>query len=134
MAVVVVLAILTFVSLASLWGTWRGFADGRRANASLSAAEAAIRGGSTTGADVGFAEWLGGRLPEHAEFSIRAAGEVEATYQWMLFRLWPRVAVEDRDAHWVVFLGLTPEAAGYRRDQFVRVLEYGPGRFVAERR
>jgi hypothetical protein len=133
-AVLAVAAVLTFDALASSWTTWQGFRSDRRANAAISAAEVATRPGATIGADVGFVEWLNGKLPAGTEFYLRTSGGDEATYQWLTYRLFPRVAVQDSTARWVVFLGVTPEAAGYKRRDFSQVQEYAPGLLLAERR
>jgi hypothetical protein len=134
-AVVAVAAVLTFGALSSFWGEWQGFRSERRANAAIAPADASTRGGAAAGANAGFVEWLNANLPARAEFYVRTNGSDEATYQWLLYRLYPRVAVEDASrAHWVVFLRLTPEAAGFKRQEFSRVLEFAPDLSLAERR
>jgi len=133
-ALVAVAAILTFGALSSFWGEWQGFRSERRANAAILPADASTRGGAAAGANTGFVEWLNGNLPARAEFYLRTNGSDEATYQWLLYRLYPRVAVNASRAHWVVFLRLTPAAAGFKRQEFSRVLEFAPDLSLAERR
>jgi hypothetical protein len=135
MAVVAVIAILTFVSLSSFWGAWQGFRNERRANADVAPADAATRGGGAAGASVAFVEWLNWKLPAGAPFHISTNGSDEATYQWLTYRLFPRVAIVDAaKAHWLVFLKVTPAAAGFDRREFSRVLEFAPDLVLAERR
>jgi hypothetical protein len=45
------------------------------------------------------------------------------------------VAVPDpKKAHWIVFLKTTPAAAGFKPQEFSRVLQYAPDLVLAERR
>jgi hypothetical protein len=134
-AVVAVIAILAFVSLTSFWTVWHGFRDERRANAAVPPADAATRGGAAAGANVGFVEWLNWKLPAGARFYIHTNGTDEATYQWLTYRLYPRVAIgESAQARWLVFLKVTPEAAGVDRRDLKSVQEYAPDLFLAEQR
>jgi hypothetical protein len=134
-AVVVVVAVLTFVSLSSLWDTWQGFRDNRRANAVLAPANAATLGGAAAGANLDFVEWLSSNLPPRAEFYVSTNGSDPGSYQWLTYRLFPHVAIPDRaKAHWIVFLRVTVEAGGFKRGEFSRVLAYGPDLLLAERR
>jgi hypothetical protein len=134
-AVVAVAAILTFGALSSFWGVWQGFRSERRADAAIAPADAATRGGPAAGANVQFVEWLNGKLPARAAFHISTNGSDEATYQWLLYRLYPRVALQNASrAHWLVFLRVTPEAAGFKRQEFSRVLQLAPDLALAERR
>jgi hypothetical protein len=133
-AVAAVIAILTFVSLSGLWATCKTLRDERSANAALSPADSATRGGAQAGANVGFVEWVNGNLPAGAGFHLSNGGD-EATYQWLTYRLYPRVAIADpARAHWIVFLKVTPEAAGFKRREFSRVMQFAPDLFLAERR
>jgi hypothetical protein len=133
-AVVAVLAVLAFDAVSASWVTWQGFRNDRRANAAIPAADVATRPGASIGANVAFVEWLNGKLPPGAEFYLRSTGADEATYQWLTYRLYPRVAVQDASAHWLVFLGITPADAGYKRSEFSRVEQFAPGLLLAERR
>lgn len=135
MAVAAVIAVLTFVSLSAAWSTWKGFRDERRGNASIAAADAATRGGAGAGANTGFVEWLNWKLPPGVRYYLRTDGSDEGTYQWATYRLHPRVAISDADeAHWLVFLKVTPAAAGFKRADFARVERYAPDLVLAERR
>ena len=124
-AVAVVLVVLTFVSLSSLWGVWRAFSDNHSANESITVADAATRGGVAAGANTQFAEWLSAHLPKGATYQVSGNANDIATYQWLTYRLYPRVAT-DGEADWIVFLNSSPEAAGYKRGRFSRVLKYSP--------
>jgi hypothetical protein len=132
-AVIVVAAVLTFASLSSFWGVWQGFRDDHRANAKVTAADSATRGGVVAGANSQFVEWLGAHMPRDATYQVSGNANDIATYQWLTYRLYPRVAT-DGAARWIVFLNTTPEAGGYERQRFSRVLEYGPNLFLAELR
>ena len=135
MAVVAVIGILTFVSLSTFWGTWQSFRDERRANAAVAPADAATRGGAAAGANVAFVEWLNWKLPAGVPFHISTDGSDESTYQWLTYRLFPRVAVQDAaKARWFVFLRVTPAAAGFKPKYFSRVLQFAPDLMLAERR
>jgi hypothetical protein len=133
--VVAVIAVLTFVSLSSFWSTWQGFRNDRRANAAVTPADAATRAGAAAGANVAFAEWLNANLPAVAPFYVSTNGGDPANYQWLTYRLFPRVAIQDSGkARWVVFLRVTPDAAGFKRQDFARVLAFAPDLLLAERR
>jgi hypothetical protein len=135
MAVAAVIAILAFVSLSSFWSSWQGFRNERRANAALAAADVSSRGGAAAGANVAFVDWLNGKLPARTPFHISTNGSDEATYQWLTYRLYPRVAIQETDkAHWLVFLKVTPEAAGVKRSEITNVQEFAPDLVLAERR
>jgi hypothetical protein len=133
-AVAAVFAILVFVTLSGSWTAWQAFRSERRANAAIPAADVATRPGASIGANVAFVEWLNGKLPARAKFYLRTSGADEATYQWLTYRLYPRVAVQDSTAHWVVFLGLTPAEAAFKPGDFARVEQFAPGLLLAERR
>jgi hypothetical protein len=130
-AVLVVAAVLTFVSLSSFWGVWDGFRKEHRANANVTAADNATRGGVVAGANSQFVEWLGAHMPRDATYQVSGNANDIATYQWLTYRLYPRVAT-DGAAGWIVFLNTTPEAGGFERRRFSRVLEYGPNLLLAE--
>jgi hypothetical protein len=132
-AVMVVVAVLTFVSLSSFWGVWEGFRKDRRTNSSITPADAATRGGVTAGANVGFAEWLAAHMPKGATYQVSGNANDIATYQWLTYRLYPRVAT-DGAADWIVFLNTSPEAAGFKRQRLARVLKYSPNLQLAELR
>lgn len=135
MALVTVIALLTFFSLSSFWGAWEGFRKERRANAAVTPADAATRGGAAAGANVAFVEWLNSKLPPGAPFYVRTNGSDEATYQWLTYRLYPRIARPAADqAHWLVFLKVTPAAEGFDRREFSSVEEFAPDLVLAERR
>jgi hypothetical protein len=135
MAVAAVIAVLTFASLATLWGTWQGFRNERRANAAVPAADVALKGGYAAGANVAFVEWLNGNLPAGDRYFITTNGSDEATYQWLTYRLFPRVAVGNPEqARWVVFLKVTPAASEFKPRDFSRVIEFAPDMVLAERR
>jgi hypothetical protein len=134
-APVAVAAILTFGALSPFWNIWQGFRSERRANAAITPADAATRGGPAAGANVAFVEWLNGKLPAGAPFHVVTNGSDEGTYQWLTYRLFPRIALPDRtQAHWIVFLRMTPEAAGFRRAEFAHVFKLAPDLALAERR
>jgi hypothetical protein len=134
-AVVAVAAILTFGALSSFWGVWQGFRSERRANAAITPADASTRGGAAAGANVQFVEWLNGNIPAGETIYVSTNGSDEATYQWLLYRLYPRVALQDSSkVHWVVFLRVTPEAAGFKQSEFSRVLRLAPDLALGERR
>jgi hypothetical protein len=134
-AVVAVAAILTFDALSSFWGRWQTLRDERSANAAIAPADAATRPGAAAGASVGFVEWLNGVLPRGAPFYVATNGSDPGNYQWLLFRLYPRVAVDSPSrAHWVVFVRETPAAAGFHRTDFVRYMRFTPDLAVGERR
>src|SRR4051812_25982262 len=77
MAVAAALAILTFVSLSALWGTWQGFRHERSANAAIPAADVALKGGVAAGANVQFVEWLNGNIPAREPFYVSTNGSDE---------------------------------------------------------
>jgi hypothetical protein len=134
-AAVAVATILTFAALSSFWGVWQGFRSERRGNAEIAPADAATRGGAATGANVSFVEWLNGKLPVRDSYYVSTNGSAIATYQWLTYRLYPRIAVEDSSrARWVVFLAVTPEGAGFKRRDFAHVSTYAPDLLLAERR
>jgi hypothetical protein len=134
-AVLAIAAILTFTALSSFWGSWQAFRSDRRANASTPAALAATSGGPSAGANVDFVEWLNGKLPAGAPFYISTNSSDPGTYQWLLYRLYPRVAIEDPSrAQWVVFLRVTPEGTGFHRRDFAHVFTFAPDLLLAERR
>jgi hypothetical protein len=133
-AVVAVAAILTFGALSSFWGNWQTLRDERRTNAPISADDAATSGGAAAGANVGFAEWLNGVIPKGAPYYVSTDGSDPANYQWLLYRLYPRVAVDTATrAHWIVLLHQTPQAAGFHRSDFV-LKRFMSDLAVAERR
>lgn len=135
-AAVAVAGILTFVALSGFWAQWQGFRSERRANALISPADAAVSGsGASAGPHAGFVEWLNANIPARAPFYISTDGSDPGTYQWLLYRLYPRVALEDRSrAHWLVFLHTTPEAAGFKRSDFARYMRYSTDSSLGERR
>ncbi len=133
-AVAAVLGILVFVTLSGSWTAWQAFRSERRANAAIPAADIETHPGAAIGANVGFVEWLNGKLPPRVSFYLRTTGADDATYQWLTYRLYPRVAVQDSGAHWVVFIGLTPAEAGFGPREFSPVQQYAPGLLLAERR
>jgi hypothetical protein len=134
-AVTAVAAILTFGALSSFWGVWQGFRSERRANAAITPADAATRGGAAAGANGEFVEWLNGKLPAGEAFHISTDGSDEATYQWLLYRLYPRVAQQDASrVRWLVFLRVTPEEAGFKRADLTNVQRLAPDLVLAERR
>jgi hypothetical protein len=134
-AVVAVAAILTFGGLSSFWGVWQGFRSERRANAAIAPADAATRGGAAVGANGGFVEWVNGKVPAGEPVYVSTNGSDEATYQWLLYRLYPRVALQDSSkAHWVVFLRTTPETAGFKRKEFSHIEQLEPDLLLAERK
>src|SRR5437763_3240381 len=96
--VLAVVAVLTFDALSGSWTTWQGFRHERRANAAIPAADVATHPGASIGANVAFVEWLNGKLPAGARFYLRTTGADEPTYQWLTYRLFPRVAVQDAGA------------------------------------
>lgn len=130
-AVSVVLSVLTFVSLSSFWVVWEGFRRDQRANAAVTPADAATRGGVVAGANVQFVEWLSAHLPKGATYQVSGNDNDIATYQWLTYRLYPRVAT-DGAAGWIVFLNTSPEGAGYKRQRFSRVLKYSPNLQLGE--
>jgi hypothetical protein len=130
-AVTVVLAVLTFVSLSSFWAVWDGFRRDHRVNTGVTPADAATRGGANAGANIQFAEWLNAHIPKGATYQVSGNANDIATYQWLTYRLYPRVAT-DRAADWVVFLNTSPEAAGYKPGRLARVLKYSPNLMLAE--
>jgi hypothetical protein len=130
-AVMVVVVALTFVSLSSFWGVWEGFRKDRRTNASITPADAATRGGVAAGANAQFVEWVNANMPKGATYQVSGNANDIATYQWLTFRLYPRVAT-DGEAGWIVFLNTTPEAEGYKAQRFSRVLKYSPSLQLAE--
>ena len=131
LAVTVVLTVLTFVTLSSFWTVWQGFRDNQRLNESITPADAATRGGVVAGADVGFAEWLAAHMPKGATYQVNGNANDIATYQWLTYRLYPRVAT-DGAADWIVFLNTSPEAGAYKRGRFSRVLKYSPSLQLGE--
>jgi hypothetical protein len=134
-AVLAVAAILTFTALSTFWVTWHGFRTESNANADTPAEVAVASAGVAAGADVGFVNWVNGKLPARATFFVSTNGSDAGTYQWLLYRLYPRVALEDAArAHWIVFLRMTPEAAGFHRGDFAYVYKLAPDLAVAERR
>jgi hypothetical protein len=134
-AVVAVVAVLTFVSLSTFWATWQGFRHDRRGNAAIAPASAATLGGAAAGADLAFVDWLNRNLPARVPYYLSTNGTDPGSYQWLTYRLFPHVALADRaKAHWIVFLRVTPEAGGFNRSEFSRVLEFGRDELLAERR
>jgi hypothetical protein len=134
-AVVAVVAILTFGGLSGFWGAWQGFRNERRANAAIAPADAATRGGAAAGANAEFVEWVNGKVPAGEPVYVSTTGSDEATYQWLLYRLYPRVALQDASkVRWVVFLRTTPAAAGFKRKEFARVEQLAPDLLLAERK
>jgi hypothetical protein len=135
MAVVVVIAVLAFLSLSSFWGVYKVLRDERRANSALTPADVTNRGGVGAGANVAFVDWLNGKLPAGASFYVSTNGSDEATYQWLTYRLFPRVALDEQEsAHWLVFLKVTPEAAGVDPSELTNVQTFAPDLVLAERR
>jgi hypothetical protein len=133
-AVLAVTAILTFTALSSFWVTWHGFRTERSANARTPPEQAATAGGPAAGANTDFVEWLNGKLPAGAPFFVSTDGSDAGTYQWLLYRLYPRVALEDASrAHWIAFLRTTPQAAGFQRSEFAHVFKLAPDLALAER-
>jgi hypothetical protein len=130
-AVTVLLAVLVFISLSSFWAVWDGFRRDHRANKGVTPADAATRGGVVAGANVQFAEWLSAHMPKDATYQVSGNANDIATYQWLTYRLYPRVATDGR-ADWIVLLNTNPEAAGYRPGRLVRVLKYSPSLMLAE--
>jgi hypothetical protein len=134
-AVVAVAAILTFDALSSFWGRWTTLRDERTRNAALVPADAATRPGAAAGASVAFVEWLNGVIPRGAPYYVATNGSDPANYQWLLFRLYPRVAVDSASrARWVVFVRETPAAAGFHPADLVRYMRFTPDLAVGERR
>jgi hypothetical protein len=134
-AVVAVAAILTFGGLSSFWVVWQGFRSEHRANAAVTPADAATRGGAAAGANVQFVEWVNGKVPAGEPVYVSTNGSDEATYQWLLYRLYPRVALQDASkTRWVVFLRTTPEAAGFKRKEFAHIERLAPDLALGERR
>jgi hypothetical protein len=130
-AVIVVVAVLTFISVSSFWGVWQGFRKDHRANEAVTPADAATRGGIGAGANVAFVEWLNTNLPPGESYLVSGNANDIGTYQWLTYRLYPRLATDGK-ARWIVFLRVTPEGAGFKRQQFSRVLEFAPDLALAE--
>lgn len=130
LTVAAVIGILTFVSLSAAWRSWQGFRHERKADAAIPEYETELSGGAGAGANVPFVEWLRSQLPEGSSYQVVTNGADAATYQWLTYRLYPRVA-SPGPAHWVVFLGSPPPR---NRSGFARVARYAPGLLLAERR
>jgi hypothetical protein len=98
----------------------------------LSAVEHATQGGKSIGVNVGFVEWARRVIPPEDSFHLlisrggrwnEAHGGRplrEAVYQWSTYRLHPRAARQEK-AEWIVFYGVRPRDAGYRRSFFDRL-------------
>ena len=134
-APIVATAILAFVALSGAWSTWRTLRSEYNANSKIPAVQAEVRGGETAGANVPFVEWLNATLPQGAPYYVYATDKGGGGYQWLTYRLYPRVAVTDpEDARWFVFAGgVSPAAAGLTRRE-VSLREFQPGLALGERR
>jgi hypothetical protein len=134
-AVSAVIVVLTFVSLSTLWATWERLRDERRSNSALTHADAVTQGRYAAGASAPFVEALNRDLPAGAPFYVQADGRDAGAYQWLTFRLFPRVAVSDPSkAHWIVFLRVVPPASTFESGELKRVMDSAPDLVLAERR
>lgn len=134
-APMVATAILAFVALSGAWSTWQALRSEYNTNSKIPAGQAEVRGGETAGANVPFVEWLNATVPQGEPYYVYAADKDGGGYQWLTYRLYPRVAVADpKDARWLVFAGgVSPAAAGLTpRD--VSLKEYQAGLALGERR
>jgi hypothetical protein len=134
-AVSAVIVILTVVSLSTLWAAWERLRDERRVNSALARADAVTQARYAAAGSAPFVEALNQNLPAGAPFYVQTDGSDAGAYQWLTFRLFPRVAVSDPGkAHWIVFLRTVPPASTFKSGELTLVMQFAPDLVLAERR
>jgi hypothetical protein len=122
----------------SVWGEARTFVDLRRDLSGLDGFEADTALGRAAGQNVAFLSWADRRIPDRDTFLILPRDLPRRVdrfipYGWSTFQLSPRRSVDESDADWLVFYGVSPEGVSWDRARFGRLQRFG-GRFAIARR
>jgi len=93
------------LALPSLRDATANLLDLHRINASLTAEDAQLQGGSSAGVDVAFISWAKGHLAAGDTFYLETEDpNATAITQWALFQLAPHLEVaESSKADWLIF-------------------------------
>jgi hypothetical protein len=119
-------------------GESRAFVDLRHDLGGTSGFQADTALGRASGQNVAFLRWAGERIPAGDSFEILPADLSRRVdrfipYGWSTFQLSPRRSVDEADADWLVFYGVSPESVNWDHARFGRPLRYAP-RFAIVRR
>jgi hypothetical protein len=122
----------------NVWGESKTFVDLRRDLAGLDGFEADTALGRAAGQNVAFLRWTGRRIPAGDTFEILPADlsrrvDRFVPYGWSTFQLSPRRSVDEAEADWLVFYGVSPESVSWDHARFGPPVRYGR-RFAIARR